>query len=75
MEAYFFSAALDEERTLFLAPLTERRRQRACSELEDASGYFLFEKRGCGDDADIEILARVESDDAALRLRELLRLT
>jgi hypothetical protein len=40
-------------------------------EVADPSGYFLFEKRGKGDNAGIEIIAHVVSDEAALRLREM----
>lgn len=46
----------------------------ASTEIADSSGYFLFEKRGSGEQAEIEIIARVESEEAAFRLRELLNL-
>lgn len=74
MAQLYFSAQLDGETTLCLAPLTERRRNMASTEITDPSGYFLFEKKGPGEHAEVEIIARVESEEAALRLRELLRL-
>jgi hypothetical protein len=72
MEAFYFSVALDSERTLCLAPLTDRRMAMSGQEIADPSGYFLFEKRGSGEAADIEIIAQVLSEDAALRLRDVL---
>lgn len=74
MAQFYFSAALDADTTLCLAPLTERRRSMAVADVTDGSGYFLFEKRGTGDQAAVEIIARVESEEAAFRLRELLNL-
>lgn len=46
----------------------------ASTEIADPSGYFLFEKRGTGEHAEVEIIARIESEEAAFRLRELLKL-
>lgn len=71
MDAFYFSVDLDSERTLCLAPLTDRRITMSGQLIPDPSGYFLFEKRGTGEGADIEIIAHVLSDDAALRLRGL----
>ena len=72
MEAFYFSKTLDQERTLCLAPLTDRRVAMSGQELVDASGYFLFESRGRGDSAAINIIAHVLSEEAALRLRDVL---
>jgi hypothetical protein len=72
MEAFYFTVTLDNERTLCLAPLTERRVAMSGQDLPDASGYFLYEKRGSGECADIEIIAQVLSEEAALRLRDML---
>lgn len=74
MGLFFFSAKIDEERTLFLAPLTERRKQHAGQRLDETSGYFLYEMHGQGDEAEIEIIARIDDDEAALRLKEILKL-
>lgn len=70
MEQLYFSVNLDTDRTLCLAPLTDRRLAMAGQELPDTSGYFLFEQHGEGDFARIEILAHVISDDGVSRLRD-----
>jgi hypothetical protein len=71
MATFYFTVQLDHDRTLCLAPLTDRRYERSGQELDDTSGYFLFEQRGFGEAADIEIIARAISDEAALRLRQM----
>ncbi len=70
MEEYYFSTELGDNHTLCLAPLTDRRINLASQEITDPSGYFLYEKRGGGDLAGIEIIAQVFSEEAVLRLRE-----
>jgi hypothetical protein len=67
----YFSAKIDDQRTLYLAPLTDRHLAMA-EPLENIDGYFLFEKRGEGDLADIEIIAHIPTEDGVLRLRGLL---
>jgi len=74
MAEYYFSAQIDNETTLCIAPLTDRRLELSGEEIEDASGYFLFATRGGGDPTDVEILARVPSEEAAWRLRGMLGL-
>lgn len=74
MGQLFFSTRLDSDRTLCLAPLTERRAKLARTEVADVSGYFLFETLGNGSDAEIEIIAQIETDEAVMRLSELLNL-
>ncbi|TPM03636.1 hypothetical protein FJ960_14215 [Mesorhizobium sp. B2-3-11] len=69
MDEFYFSVNIDANRTLCLAPLTDRRLAMAGQELADTSGYFLFEQHGEGDFAKVEILAHVVSDDAVSRLR------
>jgi len=69
MDEFYFSVNIDAGRTLCLAPLTDRRLAMAGQELEDTSGYFLYEQHGEGDFARVEILAHVVSDDAVCRLR------
>lgn len=74
MESLYFSAALDDERTLCLAPMTDRRAAMAEQEIEDTSGYFLYELTGTGDAARVAIIARADSEDAVLKLRAMLNL-
>jgi len=68
MAQFYFSVNLEEGRTLFLAPLSDRVLSSLPEEVPDPSGYFLFERRGSGDAAEVEIIARVSSDEAALKL-------
>ena len=74
MEGFYFTVKLDDERTLYLAPLTNRHLA-AAEPLDNIDGYFLFEQRGAGDFADIRIIAHVPTDDGALRLRHMLGMT
>jgi hypothetical protein len=74
MDELYFSVSIDDQRTLFLAPLTNRCIEMSGQEVADPSGYFLFERRGAGEMASVEIIAHVESEDAALRLREMLNM-
>ena len=74
MDEFYFSVNIDNERTLCLAPLTDRRLAMAGEEIVDASGYFLFEKRGNGDYAGIDVIAKVVSEDAVFRLRDMFRM-
>jgi len=74
MSDYYFSAQIGDEKTLCLAPLSDRRIDMSGQSISDPSGYFLYEQRGSGDMAEVEILAHLLSEDAAFRLRELLGL-
>lgn len=74
MAEYYFSAQIDAQTTLCIAPLTDRRIELSGEEIEDASGYFLYATRGGGEPTDVEILARVPSEEAAWKLRAMLGL-
>ena len=71
MDDFYFSVRIDEELTLCLAPLTQRRMDMSGDEVTDQSGYFLFEKRGGGESAKIDIIARALNDDGVVRLKEM----
>jgi hypothetical protein len=75
MAELYFSVNLDNDRTLCIAPLTERRIAMSDQELTDTSGYFLFEQRNSETLDNVEIIAQVISEEAALRLREMLKMT
>lgn len=75
MDEYYFTKVLDDTRTLCLAPLTSRRKAFADIEIEDDSGYFLYEKLGTGDAAEVRILAHVISPEGVNELCELFSLT
>ena len=74
MVEYYFSVSIGGNRTLHVAPLTDRRIAMSGQEVADPSGYFLFESRSQADNAEIEILAQAVSEEAALKLREMLKM-
>jgi hypothetical protein len=74
MPEYYFSREVDSETTLCIAPLTEKRIELSGENIEDASGYFLYETTGGGEPQEVQILARVTSEEAAFRLKEMLLL-
>lgn len=74
MNEFYLSVQLEDDRTLCVAPLTERRLNVSGQEVEDASGYFLFEKRGDDEVGEVEIIARLVSEEAALRLGSLFKM-
>ena len=73
MAEFYFSVNLDNDRTLCLAPLTDRKIALSGEEIADPSGYFLFETSS-SDDSAIEIIARVQSEEAAFRLRTMFKM-
>ncbi|MDR6305519.1 hypothetical protein GGQ85_003243 [Nitrobacter vulgaris] len=75
MAEYYFSAKVDTDTTLCIAPLTEKRIELSGQQIPDSSGYFLFRTRGGGEPGEVEILARLESEEAAMQLREMLQLS
>jgi hypothetical protein len=70
MGQFYYTATIDSNRTLYLSSLTDRLISLCGQEINDASGYFLYERRTRGDIVDVELIAHVLSDDAAMRLRE-----
>lgn len=70
MGQYYFSVALDNDRELCISPLTDRKIAASGQELTDASGYFLYERSGSDEFANIEIIAQVLNEDGVMRLRE-----
>ena len=74
MNEFYFSVNLDNERTLCLAPLTNRRIAMSGQEIDNPGGYFLYERSGSGDFANVEIIAHVVSEDAVYRLRDMFQM-
>ena len=74
MSEYYFSAQIDSDTTLCIAPITNKRVELSGQEIEDRSGYFLYQVRGGAEPGEVEILARLESEEAALRLKDMLAL-
>lgn len=71
MNEFYFSVNLDNDRMLCLAPLSDRRIAMSGQELEDTSGYFLFEQSHSDEFGGVKILARVLSEDGVMQLREM----
>ena len=46
MAEYYFSAKTDMETTLCIAPITDKRIELSGEEIEDRSGYFLYQIKG-----------------------------
>jgi hypothetical protein len=75
MAEYYFSARIDSDTTLCIAPLTDRRIELSGEDtLEDTSGYFLYELKGGDEPTEVRILARLASEEAAFELRHMLSL-
>ena len=71
MADYYLSADLDNETTLCLSPLTDKRLELAGAEMADVSGLFLYTvQRSCQPER-VEILARVATEDAVWRLKSM----
>jgi hypothetical protein len=76
MDYYYFSADLEDGRILCLSQMTDRRLALAGQAGEDVSGYFFFyELHGKDESAPVEIIARVPTEEAAFRLRDMLNLS
>jgi hypothetical protein len=74
MAEYYFSRKTDSGAVLCLAPISDRRVELSGEEIEDRSGYFLYEVKGGAEASEVEILARVQSEEAAMRLKRMLNL-
>jgi hypothetical protein len=74
MSNFYFSAKVDDDTTLCIAPITDRRIELSGETIDDASGYFLFETKGGAEPSEVQILARLTSEEAALRLKRMLAL-
>lgn len=70
MASLYLSSVGECGKTLTLKPLTNRAAQYADPPIEDLSGYFLVEEAN----GQTAVLARVDTEDAALRLGRLLGL-
>jgi hypothetical protein len=75
MDEIYLSVQLNRDSVLCVAPLTERRLALSGQDMEDPSGYFLFEKRGQDCVGEVEIIARIVSEDAARRVGHLFNMT
>lgn len=74
VDEYYLSAQVDDDTILCIAPLTQHRVELSGQEIEDESGHFLYLVRGGSEPRDVEILARLSSEEAVRRLSEILSL-
>lgn len=74
MDELYLTVNTEDGTTLCLSPLTDRQISIATEGISDPGGYFLFEKHGSGDLETIEVIAQVFNDDAAHKLRKMLKL-
>jgi hypothetical protein len=75
MDYYYFSAQLEDGRILCLSQMTDRRLAMSGQTVEDVSGYFLYELHDKDESSPVEIIARVPTEEAAFRLRDMLNLS
>ena len=74
MDALYLSTESHDDTRLYIAPLTRQLISATGEDASDVGGYYLFERQG-DDPHDVQILARVASEEAALRLARLLNLS
>ena len=74
MAEYYFSAKVDNDTTLCIAPITRKRVELSGQYIRDPSGYFLYQTKGDGEPTEVVIIARLESEEAALKLKGMLAL-
>jgi hypothetical protein len=74
MSEYYFSTQTDSETVLCIAPITDKRIELSGEDIGDSSGYFLYETKGGAEPGEVRILARLTSEEAALRLKTMLEL-
>ncbi len=74
MPEYYFSKEIDNETSLCIAPLTDKRIELSGETVEDPSGYFLYEIKGKGEPYHVNIIARLTSEESAFQLKEILSL-
>ncbi|MGJ3263003.1 MAG: hypothetical protein ACFE0R_07190 [Salinarimonas sp.] len=73
MDALYLSTDSGENTSLCITPLTRELVSASGEDPADAGGYFLYERQR-DNPSRIEILARVASEEAAIKLARLLHL-
>jgi hypothetical protein len=68
MSELYFSTNVGNDLQLCISPLTDNRASAAG--IEDSLGYFLYEKSHSA--ASVAVIARLHSEEAALRLSQIL---
>lgn len=74
MASYYFSRKTATDTVLCISPMSDARIELSGEEVADQSGYFLYELKGGAQPGEVEILARLQSEEAAMRLKQMLKL-
>jgi hypothetical protein len=74
MAEYYFTTNIDNETTLCIAPLTNKRAIMSGQEIPDSSGYFLYETRKSEQPNEVRIIAQLVSEEAAFELSRILNM-
>lgn len=75
MDNLYLTAKTDSGSELCISQLTNRQIARSGQFLNDSGGYFLFERLGGGEEASINIIAQLTSEDAIDRMRSMLNMS
>lgn len=70
MSDYYFSMAIGNQRSLCISPLTNDELASGEGRAGNGLGYFLYERDGADDG--LNVLAKIVSEDAAVKLYEAL---
>jgi hypothetical protein len=74
MADFYFSVNIDNDRTLCVSALTDRKLAMSGQDIPDPSGYFLYETRGSDERGAVEIIAQIVSEEAVFRLRDMFKM-
>lgn len=74
MAEHYFSTNIDNETTLCIAPLTNKRITMSGQEIANPSGYFLYETRKSEQPNEVRVIAQILSEDAAFQLSRILNM-
>jgi hypothetical protein len=75
MSEFFFSVKKSNGRLLCLSPLTDRILSLSEENVQDKSGYFLYEKVENNDSSSVKIIAQILSEDAVFMLKNSLSMS
>ena len=74
MASYYFSAPVQNNQALFISALSDFEIELSGEVLDDASGYFLYQRSYDSPDRPITVLARLHSEEAAFQMSQILSL-
>ena len=74
MASYYFSAPVQNNQALYISALSDFEIELSGETVDDASGYFLYQRSFDTPERPITVLARIQSEEAAFAMSELLNL-